>query len=187
MKIILIRHGKPDIDTSGKVSSSCFGTWVEQYDKAGIHPESKPSQDLISRINESPYVVCSNLLRSIESAKFLGIIDPHLISPQFRECEMPYAKWSFPKFSKGTWSVLFRLLQFFGYSSNSESYNEIKIRAFQCAEHLQELCKTHKSVTFVGHGAINYCIHKQLIALGWLGPKRATRKNWDCAIYKYKI
>lgn len=31
MEIVLIRHGKPNAVTSGRVSAAAFGAWVSEY------------------------------------------------------------------------------------------------------------------------------------------------------------
>jgi broad specificity phosphatase PhoE len=98
---------------------------------------------------------------------------------------MPYRTWQYPKLSKLTWSVIFRLLQLAGYSPNAESYKIIKERSKKCANHLVELAKTHDSVLFVGHGTLNWFIHKHLVSMGWVGPNKPTRKHWELGEYLY--
>lgn len=183
MEIVLIRHGKPKIDTSGKVGASDFGKWVVEYDRAGIGTEHKPTTEAIERAERCSFIVCSTLPRSIESAKALDIEDLDIISPLFRECEMPYANWKYPKLSIMSWSVLFRILQLAGYSSNAESYKSIKKRTEKCASQLSALSKEHDSVLYVGHGTIIWFIHKQLIRMGWLGPHKAVKKHWEFGVY----
>ncbi len=112
MEIVLIRHGKPKIDTSGKVGASDFGKWVVKYDQAGIDIDHKPTVEAFERTEKCSFIVCSTLPRSIESAKVLNIEALDIVSHQFRECEMPYANWNYPKLPIKTWSVLFRILQF---------------------------------------------------------------------------
>jgi len=185
VEIVLIRHGKPKINTSGKVSAADFGKWVSDYDMAGIDDEHKPENGTIERAERCAFTVCSNLPRSIESARLLNIGTPGLVSPLFRECEMPYGKWNYPKLSKTSWSVLFRLLQLVGYSSNAESYKALKARSEKCAKQLVELSQVHNNVLFVGHGTINWFIHKHLLGMGWLGPQKSGRKHWEYGEYIY--
>ena len=183
MEIVLIRHGKPEIDTSGILGPSDFGKWVAEYDQAGIDAKNKPTAEAFARAEKCSYIVCSVLPRSVESAKALNIEAPDMVSDLFRECEMPYANWNNPKLSIKTWSVLFRILQLVGYSSNAESYQAIKERTEKCASQLVALSKKHESVLFVGHGALIWFLHKQLLRRGWLGPQKAIRKHWEFGVY----
>ena len=184
MEIVVIRHGKPKIDTSGKVGASDFGKWISEYNLAGIDDEHFPPNEALKKAGGCTFTVCSTLPRSKESALILNVESVDMVSHLFRECEMPYATWKYPKFSKSTWSVLFRILQFLGYSSNAESFKTIKNRAEECAAQLVELAKKHESVLFVGHGAINWFIHKHLLRMGWSGPQKAGRKYWEFGVYK---
>ncbi len=185
MEIVLLRHGKPDIDTSGKVSASDFGKWVMEYDQAGIDKIFTPTKEAYERAELCSFTVCSTLPRSIKSAEALNIDVLDMVSHLFRECEMPYANWKFPKLSKMSWSILFRILQLAGYSSNAESYKAIKNRAEMCASQLAELSKENESILFIGHGTIIWFIHKQLLRMGWSGPQKAAREYWEYGVYTY--
>jgi len=186
VEVVLLRHGKPEIDTLGKVSASDFGRWIAKYDQAGIDMRHKPTKEAIERAEKCSFTVCSTLLRSVESAKALNIDSPNLVSHLFRECEMPYSNWAYPKLSILSWSVLFRILQLAGYSSNAESYKSIKVRSENCANQLTELSRKHESVLFVGHGTIIWFIHKRLLRMGWTGPQKAARKHWAFSVYTFR-
>lgn len=185
MEIVLIRHGKPKIEMSGKVSASEFGAWLSEYNGAEIDKEYQPSIKAIERAKSCSYTVCSSLRRSVESAKLLSIEKPDLISDVFRECEMPYSNWGYPKLSKTLWPLVFRLLQLSGYSSNAETYKEIKERSKECATHLADLAQQHGSVLFVGHGVLNWLLHKHLLKMGWSGPEKSASSHWGVGEYKY--
>lgn len=185
MKIVLIRHGKPKIDTSIKISAADFGAWVSDYDLASLDKEYRPTQLAIETATSSAFSVCSSLPRSIESAAFLGINEPDITSQQFRECEMPYLKWTYPNLSIKSWSVFFRLLQLAGYSNNAESYKDIKRRSEACAVQLANLSHKHGSVIFIGHGTLNWFLHKDLKKMGWVGPKKSAKKHWEWAEYNF--
>jgi len=183
VEITLIRHGKPKIDVSGKMSASDFGKRVADYDRAGIDTGHKPAKAVCEKARKCRFIVCSTLPRSIESAQALNIDTPDMTSHLFRECEMPYANWKHPKLSGTSWSILFRIFQLMGYSSNTESCKAIKARAEKCADQLAKLSKKHESVLFVGHGAIIWLIHRQLLRTGWSGPQKSARKYWEFGIY----
>ncbi len=184
MKIVLLRHGKPEIDMVTKIRATDFRTWVEKYDQVGIEDEPKPSYSTIEMAASCSYVLCSNLPRSLESVKMLGIEKPNLVSHEFRECEIPSANFRSPKFSLKVWAIFFRILQLLGYHSNAESYQAIKVRAQKCTCKLIELSKEHETVLFVGHGTLIWFIHKHLLRTGWSGPDKSARTYWAFGIYR---
>jgi len=183
--IVVLRHGKPNIDTSGKVNSIEFGEWVSRYDKSGICESSRPDEKIVAKAKKCHFVVCSHLPRSIESAKLLGVSNPHLVSSAFREFEMPYGKLAYPTLSISAWSLVFRLFQMAGYSFKSESYKEAKERSIACANELAGLANNHESVLFVGHGTLNWLLHKQLLRMGWSCSKKSPKNHWEFTEYKY--
>ena len=184
MEIVIIRHGKSILNTSGKVSASEFGVGASEYDAVGVDESYPPSMKVIEKARSCKFSVCSNLERSLHSARLLEIEKPDLISPLYRECEIPYTDWDFPKISKTVWPIVFRIFQIVGYSPNAESYKEIKKRAKECTEQLIELAHNHGSVVYVGHGALNWLLHKYLHSMGWVGPKKSVREHWSYGIYK---
>ena len=185
VEIVIIRHGKSILNTSGKVSASEFGACASEYDVAGVDESYPPSREVIEKARSCKFTVCSDLERSLHSARLLKIEKPDLISPLYRECEIPYTNWDFPKISKTVWPIVFRVLQIMGYSPNAESYNEIKKRAKECANQLVELAQIHGSVAYVGHGALNWVLHKFLHDMGLVGPKKSVREHWGYGVYKY--
>lgn len=173
------------LDTSGKVSARDFGVCVKEYDRVGVCEDHLPAKEVIKRVSECSFTVCSNLERSIHSAKLLGVDTPDLVSPIFRECDVPYTNWSYPKISKSIWSVIFRLFQIVGYAPNAESYKEASSRSKECATQLQNIANEHGSVLYVGHGALIWLLHKHLVNSGWDGPNKSVRDNWEFGVYRY--
>lgn len=184
MEIVIFRHGKSILNTLGKVSASEFGAFAREYDFAGVDERCLPSKEAIEKARSCKFTVCSDLERSLHSARLLEIEKPDLISPLYREIEIPYTNWNYPKISKTVWPIIFRFLQIIGYSPNAESYKEIKKRARECADQLAGLAHSHGSVVYVGHGALSWVLHKNLYSMGWVGPKKSVREHWGYAIYK---
>ncbi len=183
MQIILMRHGKPKINHSLRLSAAEFGVWVENYNAAGIDTECQPPQGAIAQASQCAFTVCSNLERSFESAKLLGVERIGVTSPMFREVGMPNAVWRFPTLSLQAWLVFFRLAWLLGYSANAESFKSAKARARNCAEHLANLASTHGTVLFVGHGSLNWFVAKYLKRMGWLSTEKPPRKYWEYSVF----
>lgn len=183
MQIVLMRHGKPKIDTHLRLSAAEFGIWVEKYNTAGIDTDYPPPRQAIDQAGLCRFAVCSNLARSQESAVALGVERIGIESPMFREMDMPHAAWRFPRFSLSAWSVFFRLAWAFGYSGHGESFKAAKDRARRCAEHLANLSSTHGTVLFVGHGSLNWFIAKYLKRMGWLCSEKPPRRYWEFSVF----
>jgi len=178
-----MRHGKPLIDKHLRLNASEFGIWVERYNAAGIDAQCPPPPIAIEQVNQCSMTVCSDLPRSVESARALGVERVGLTDHMFREMDMPHAAWRFPKISLLVWLVFFRLAWAFGYSSNVESFKAAKERAHDCAEYLVRLASTHHAVLFVGHGSLNWFIAKYLKNMGWLSSKMAPRRYWEFSVF----
>ncbi len=183
MKIIVLRHGKPVIPSLSKVSSLAFSDWVNEYNAAGLCPTSKPTEDAQNCANECNVIVCSVLPRSMESAKeFNGSI--RLSDPIFNEAGLPVTNWKTIKLSPKAWAVTFRILWLLGYSRNTESFRDAKIRASKAVEKLTKISQEYESVLFVGHGVYNRMLANELRRSGWLGPKNPGSKHWSFGVYE---
>ena len=176
----------PQIDKDRRLSAAEFGQWVSAYNKAGINVGCMPPQDAMEQAKKCAFVMCSNLPRSSESAKVLGLENIDACESMFREMEMPYALWCSLRLSPGTWSALFRLMWGVGYSANGESFREARERARRCSERLTELSFEHGKVLFVGHGLLNWFVSRYLKSMGWEGPQKAPRRYWEFGVYRHR-
>lgn len=179
--IILLRHGKPNLDTRHKITPKEFGEWIDKYNISGVDSSFIPSQLVVNLSNQCTTIICSNLPRSIESAKLLGK-DLFIVDPKFRECEIPFFALNCPKLSFRLWTVIFRLLWLLGYSNGVESFKEAKKRAVLCVEKLIQTHSLGGNILVVGHGSINLLIEKYLQRTGWRSVKNSSSGYW-----KYKI
>ena len=60
MEIILLRHGKPELDLKGRLNAREIKQLVVAYNQSGI--QDSPPETLIKRFN-GHHVVCSDLAR----------------------------------------------------------------------------------------------------------------------------
>ena len=186
MKILLIRHGKPNLAKTGKIKASELKRWIESYNVAKLDPTCQPSQEAIESVQGYHHVVCSDLSRSIESARFLNLQKIHAIEHDFREVELPYL--SFPAritLAPETWAIVFRILWFCGLKANGESFAQAELRASICANKLIKIAKHKGWVLFIGHGFMNRLIAKALLSSGWIGSCNAGKKYWEFGAYEY--
>ncbi|MEJ1393503.1 MAG: histidine phosphatase family protein [Candidatus Sedimenticola sp. (ex Thyasira tokunagai)] len=183
--IVLLRHGKPNVPEYKTMKGKEIKKWIDSYNLSGIDRSCQPSGEAAEIAKGCDVVVCSDLARSIESAKALEIKQINTIEPLFREVGLPYGNVPFMKLKPEIWAVLFRILWLFGYSSNGESIKDARIRAKNAANKLKEMAASNKSVLFVGHGFANRFIAKELLSSGWKGPKSPGRSYWEFGIYEY--
>ncbi|HFD87603.1 MAG TPA: histidine phosphatase family protein [Gammaproteobacteria bacterium] len=185
MRVILLRHGKPSFSENGYLSARELHEWVEAYNSAGLMPQQKPPELAIEIASSCNTIVCSDLPRSIESARALGVNEIEFIEPIFREVELPHGSFLSPKLPPKFWVILFRVLCVFGYSSNGESLREAKLRTSKAASRLAEIAKDNGSVLLVGHGFTNRFIAKELLLNGWKGPVNPGKLFWEYGVYEY--
>ena len=186
MEITILRHGRPTIPPLNKISASEFLEWVQAYNASGLCPSSKPTMEAMCRANACDAVVCSELRRSIESAKELNANNVVLSDSIFNEAGLPVANWRTLKLSPKIWAVTFRVLWLLGYSRNSESFKEAKTRASEAVRRLTEVAHEHERVLFVGHGVYNRMLANELRRSGWSGPKNPGSRHWSFGVYEYK-
>jgi broad specificity phosphatase PhoE len=182
MRITLLRHGKPEFELKGNVRGQDLGMIARSYDLSGI--VGSPPNAAVTAAQGSNIVVCSHLIRSVESARALGCFEVHVKDPLFCETAIPhFSRGSIP-LPVSVWIVVLRILWLFGFSRNGESLNDARRRARQAAERLVELAEEHQNVLLVGHGFINHFIAKELQKLGWLGPSKPGAGFWGYGIYE---
>lgn len=160
--------------------------WVAVYNKSGVKNEVNP--DVFNMVNDLPpsVIVCSHLRRSIHSAQLIGLPTLHLADELFREAELPDIHIPIIKLNPETWSMLFRMFWFVGFSKQAEPLPVFKQRAIVAAEKLIELAINHDTVLFIGHGIINRFLAKELIAREWLGTEAPNdNKYWGYKYWEY--
>jgi broad specificity phosphatase PhoE len=182
MEIVLARHGKPNLRHWVWITPRQMKEWIEIYNRAEILSEEIPS-DTLRQASVSGVIVSSTMLRCIESARALDVEKSPLIEEVFCEADLPHGHWNMPKLPLSVWGVLFRLAWFCGYSSNAESLLQAEARALCAAKRLVALARENGSVFLVGHGIMTMLIAKQLLAMGWSGPKRPANQYWQFSVY----
>ena len=183
MQITLLRHGKPEFELSGNVKACELSEIAKCYDLSGII--DAPPKDAMIQTKMQDIVVCSNLPRSLQSAKALGVTEVYLATPVFREASIPHFSSGSIKLPINAWVILLRGLWYFGFSKNGESLVATKERAKQATQELIRMAKQFDSVLLVGHGFINYFIAKELLSQKWRGPKKPASDYWNYSVYQY--
>ena len=183
-RIILIRHGKPTVPLKRWVSGHGFATLIEQYQAAGIAPDSVPNSATQSLVQSAPVLFSSDLRRAIHSAEILAPEAAVMSDRRFREAEF----WChFPtrlRLPTALWLILGRMLWSLGYAPNGQTHTNEKARAIQATEFLEAQVKQHNTVVLVAHGIINLMMSRALRKRGWQGPRNPNIGHWGCTIYQ---
>jgi broad specificity phosphatase PhoE len=183
MKIVIMRHGKPEMPVKGRLKASELGNWVQAYNAAGISRTEHPPAKAVEIAACCKAVVCSDLPRSLQSAEALKIrIDNS--DALFREMDLPFPDWNWPRLPILMWAALLRMLWFSGYSSNCESFILSKQRAADATQKLVEMAFKSGSLLLVGHGFINHFIARQLLDNGRHGPSSPGKGHWQFGVYR---
>lgn len=185
MKIIFIRHGKPDAPKSGKLNTHEFHRWIEAYNLANLDTSQPPPEQVVAIACQCNVVICSDLRRSVHSAELLGVRDIARIDSIFREVELPYCTTSIPELSPASWLIMLRILWFLGYAANCESRATAMQRAVTAGDFLHEKALANNTVLLVGHSIFNNFIGKQLKAKGWQGSASILSKYWEISEYEF--
>lgn len=199
MKIILLRHGEPDMTAWSRrkrLSAEEFWLWVDAYNWAplveAVEVEKSasdkgaatgPDTALKELASSADFLVCSSLRRSIDSAELLQR-QPDIMDPLFREAELPAITWRWLKLSANAWLLLSRLLWFLGASKHVESFALMRRRASLAAAQLIAYGAEHQQIVVVGHGLFNRFLAKALIAGGMRGPKKTASHYWQYSLYE---
>ncbi len=182
MKITLIRHGQPELDLAKqqkkRVSAFEIKNIVNDYRWVSITKTQTIPAVVKTIAAQSKVCVTSDFARSIESALLLVGDNIHKSDSIYREAELPYPLWHWPKLSIRFWFVMLRCLWLCGYQQNGESVTEAKQNAKIGAQQLISYAQQHHSVVLVGHGINIHLIAKELSALGWSGATAWTKEYW---------
>lgn len=185
-RIILIRHGRPEIITRWKlrrIYAHEIPELFREYDASGVDPLSVPGMDTIEAAAGGAVFYVSRLLRAVETAERLGIaLQTMRADSRFNEIAIPWWQGRYLKLHPIVWAGIIRVLWMFGYSPNTESKAQVLLRAQWCAGTLDQSAGSAGPVVLVGHGAMNYLIWKQLRRMGWRAATGYRWRHWGASI-----
>jgi broad specificity phosphatase PhoE len=183
MRIILIRHGRPHIATAPRTSHREFRSYIDDYEAAGLDPESMPPEELQDLLSELDAVFTSERKRSVDSARALAphaelIADPLFAEAPLASPPIPLLKMKVPK-----WAVVARILWHAGYHPEIENYRRAKHRAVQAADILVKRAHQDGAAALVAHGYFNYIIGRELRRRGFRKSGSHRAQFWNSVVY----
>jgi broad specificity phosphatase PhoE len=182
-RIILIRHGQPDIPVAPRASHHEFRNYIDAYEEAGLDPESAPPEELQDLVGELSAVYTSGRRRAQDSARALApnaelIADPLFVEAPLASPPIPLLKMKVPK-----WAVVSRILWHAGYHPEIENYRRAKHRAAQAADILIARANRDGATALVAHGYFNLIIGRELRHRGFRKSGSHRARFWNSVIY----
>jgi len=183
MRIILIRHGRPAIPTAPRTSHREFRTYIDDYEQAGLDPDSVPPDELQDLVGELTAVFTSGRRRSDDSAKALAPNAELIADPLFDEAPLASPRIPILKMKVPKWAVVARILWHAGYHPEIENYRKAKHRAAQAADILMHRARAEGVAALVAHGYFNFLIGRELRHRGFKKSGSHKARFWNAVIY----
>ena len=186
MRIILIRHGRPAIETNPRTSHRGFRSYIDAYEAAGLDPQSAPPEELQDLVKELDSVFTSGRPRSQDSARALApqaelIADPLFVEAPLASPRIPLLRMKVPK-----WAVMARILWHAGYHPEIENYRRAKHRAAQAADILMARAREEGVAVLVAHGYFNAMIGRELRRRGLEQSGSHRARFWNAVTYELR-
>jgi broad specificity phosphatase PhoE len=183
-RIILIRHGRPNIPVSVRTSHKEFRSYIDAYEAAGLDPESAPPEELQDLVGELAAVFTSGRPRAQDSARALAphaelIADPLFVEAPLASPPIPLLRMRVPK-----WAVVARILWHAGYHPEIENYRRAKQRASHAADILMNRARTDGVAALVAHGYFNLIIGRELGRRGFKKSGSHRARFWNAVVYQ---
>jgi broad specificity phosphatase PhoE len=184
MKIVLIRHGKPDIHKGRWINRKGFATYIDDYERAGLDPASYPPAALRALTQSVRKVFASDRPRSVQSAARLLPHASMVSDPMFMEAQMASPALPLMRMHAAGWSVVGRLAWHAGHSTGVESWRVCKARALKGMETLIAEAERTGMAVLVAHGYINLMIGIRLFQRGWTRDGKHRAEYWNTVVYE---
>jgi broad specificity phosphatase PhoE len=184
LRIILIRHGQPDIALAPRTRHRGFASYIDDYEAAGLAPSSLPPQELRELVKELDSVFTSGKPRAHQSAQRL-LPDVRLIAdPLFVEAPLASPPVPLLNLKVASWAVASRILWHLGFTPGIENYRKARARAAQAADKLTAQAQRSGTAVLVAHGYFNWMIGRQLKKRGFTRTGMHQARYWNTVIYE---
>ncbi len=183
MRIVLVRHGRPAIETNPRTCHRGFSSYIDAYEAAGLDPASVPPEELQDLAGEFEAVFTSGKKRSLDSARALAPKAELIADPLFEEAPLASPRIPLLRMTVPKWAVVARLLWHAGYHPEIENYRRAKNRAARAADILMEKARADGGAALVAHGYFNLMIGRELRRRGFRKSGSHRAKFWNAVIY----
>jgi len=183
-RIILIRHGKPEIPTELRTGHHGFRQYIDDYEASGLDPQSAPPAEIHDLVREVRMLFTSARKRAHESARALArgvniVADPLFDEAPLASPRIPMLRMNVPK-----WAVIARILWHAGYHPEIENPKAARARAKKAADILMARARMDGAVALVAHGYFNFLIGRELTRRGFRQTGTHRAKYWNDVVYE---
>jgi broad specificity phosphatase PhoE len=186
MRIVLIRHGQPQIALRPRTGHTGFFDYIGDYEEAGIASSSLPPQELRDLVKELTHVFSSDRPRSKESAARLMPHAELMVDPLFAEAPLASPKLPFLRMEVPKWAVVSRILWHAGFHPGIENPRQARARAARAADILIARARESGISALVAHGYFNWMIGRQLRKRGFARTGTHAARYWNTVVYEDK-
>jgi broad specificity phosphatase PhoE len=184
IRVILIRHGRPDLPIAPRTSHREFREYIDAYEEAGLDPLDAPPEELQDLVSEIAAVFTSARKRAHESAKALAPNAELIVDPLFVEAPLAGPRIPILRMKVSKWAVVARVLWHAGYHPRIENYRKVKHRSAQAADILICRARTDGSAALIAHGYFNFLIGRALRHRGFRKSGSHRAKFWNAVVYE---
>lgn len=180
MEILLIRHGRSECVNLPGLNVEQYRNWKQDYDRLGVMASNNTYFAVASeQVMRAKYVFTSDLYRAQHSLDLLRSDVNRESHEVFNEINFRTPHISRLKFSTRIWSFITGGLWYYGLITEHETKADVKNRAVTASDMLVQAAE-QGVVALVGHGFMNYFIHKELKNRGWRAINKYDSNNWSC-------
>ena len=184
-RIILVRHGRPAIGHARRISHHGFRRFIDDYEEAGLDPQSAPPEELLDLVKELNAVFTSGSPRAQDSARALAPQAELVADPLFAEAPLAAPRIPLLKMKMPVWAVMARILWHVGYHPEIENYRRAKSRAHLAADILMARATENDGMAvLVAHGYFNAMIGRILRKRGFRRTGAHRAKFWNAVLYE---
>ncbi|MBI1239887.1 MAG: hypothetical protein GC199_11165 [Alphaproteobacteria bacterium] len=185
-RIVLVRHGRPDLERGAWLNAGAFQRFIDAYQEAGLARDSDPPADLSALVRGAKRVFVSDLPRSIESAARL-LPDAESISDRlFTEVPLVSPPLRGLRLKVPAWAVVARVAWHGGYAPGIETWAQARLRIARAFGLVTRTARRDGYAVVVAHGYFNAMLGRLLRLRGW----RRTHGNhraefWNVVVYDW--
>ncbi|MEM8986604.1 MAG: histidine phosphatase family protein [Pseudomonadota bacterium] len=185
-RIVVARHGRPNLSRDMLISSREYRHWWAQYDLAGVHPDEVPPEALIEIACESDMVVSSTLPRARETAAIVTGGERDVPAEElFVEAPLPPPPLPWLKLRPGVWGVVSRTFWFCGYAPPGvENHMGAWRRAGTAVDRLTGYA-ADGDILLCAHGYFNWMMDRVLRGRGWRRTHNGGNHYWAWRSYEW--
>jgi broad specificity phosphatase PhoE len=185
LRIVLVRHGRPAIETSPRTSHHGFRRYIDEYQEAGLDPMSAPPEELLDLVKGLNAVHTSDAPRANDSARTLLPEAELIADPLFAEAPLAAPRIPLLKMKVPVWAVMARIMWHAGYHPEIENYRRARSRANQAADILVGRALSNEGIAvLVAHGYFNAMIGRILRKRGFRRTGSHRVRFWNAVVYQ---